>query len=57
MVSATLLAIDERFAREDTAVSTYLNAALGVVRSGGTTRYVYSPFGGGLGVRPTSTNS
>ena len=51
-MNATLLnglGVDERFARTDTAVSTYFNDALGskvgLVKSGGTTRYIYSPFG------------
>jgi hypothetical protein len=63
-VNATLLdglGIDERFARKDTAVSTYLNDALGsavaLVKSGGTTRYIYAPFGAASAFGTSSSNS
>jgi YD repeat-containing protein len=63
-VNATLLnglAIDERFARKDTAVSTYLNDALGsavaLVKSGDTARYIYAPFGAASTFGTSSANS
>jgi RHS repeat-associated protein len=63
-VKATLLnglGTDERFARKDTAVSTYLNDTLGsavaLVKSGGTTRYIYTPFGAASAFGTSSSNS
>jgi hypothetical protein len=63
-VNATLLnglGIDERFARKATAVSTYLNDALdspvALVKSGGTTRYIYAPFGAASAFGTSSSNA
>jgi hypothetical protein len=63
-VNATLLnglGVDERFARKDTAVSTYFNDALGsavaLVKSGGTTRYIYASFGATSAFGTSSSNS